>query len=61
MKIESDIIKIPYTKNISTEYVEQELKKLGIVPLRWAVVDIKDNSLAVSVAVVRPISPFRRE
>ena len=50
MQIVSEIIKIPFTKNISTEYVEAELKKSGIIPLRWAITDINNDYFTINCA-----------
>jgi hypothetical protein len=46
--ITSKIIKIKYTND--NLVIEQELKKLGIEPLRWAVVNSNDNELTLSVS-----------
>ena len=50
MRIESKIIDIPNNGNPTTEYIEKELKKLNINPLRWAVVHVSDKIYSVSVA-----------
>ena len=50
MQIESKIVNIPYINNVSTEYVEDELKKLGINPLRWAIVKADDKNFTISCA-----------
>ena len=46
--ITSEIIKIKYTNDI--EVVEQEIKNLGIDPLRWAIVAVVENELIISVS-----------
>ena len=50
MQVISELIKIPNNGNITTEYIEQELTKLNINPLRWAVVNVSDKMYEVSVA-----------
>ncbi|MBR5554776.1 hypothetical protein IKU74_02065 [bacterium] len=46
--IKSDIVKIKFTTdNIE---IEKELNTLGIDPLRWAIVDVKDSELFISVS-----------
>ena len=43
MSIVSEILEIENNNNPSTEYVECELKKRGIEPLRWAIVKISKD------------------
>lgn len=43
-------IEIPKIENLSSEYIEAELAKLNIVPLRWAIVEVKDDSYLLSVS-----------
>lgn len=50
MQITSTIVDIPKTDNPSTEYIESELKKLNIVPLRWAIVDINEKNFTINCA-----------
>ena len=50
MQVVSKLVKIPNNNNISTEYIEQELTKLNINPLRWAIVNVSDKIYEVSVA-----------
>ena len=50
MQVESIIVEIPKTVNLTTEYIESELTKLNITPLRWAVVNVSDKMYEVSVA-----------
>ena len=40
-------------ENISTNHVEAELHKLGINPLRWAITNIENTTLTVSLAYER--------
>ena len=50
MKIDSKIVKIPNTGNPTTEYVESELAKIGINPLRWAIVKISKDKFTINCA-----------
>ena len=50
MQVESILVEIPNNNNPSTEYIEEELTKLNINPLRWAVVHVSDKIYTVSVA-----------
>ena len=46
--MKSDIIKIKFTNDNSE--IEAELLRLGINPLRWAIVEVSDTELSISVA-----------
>lgn len=50
MSIVSEILEIKNNNNPSTEYVECELKKRGIEPLRWAIVKISKDFFTINVA-----------
>jgi len=50
VQVESTLVEIPNNNNPSTEYIESELTKLNINPLRWAVVNVSDKIYTVSVA-----------
>ena len=50
MQVESILVEIPNNNNPSTEYIESELTKLNINPLRWAVVHVSDKIYTVSVS-----------
>ena len=50
MQVESILVEIKNNGAPTTEYIESELKKLNINPLRWAVVYVSDNIYKVSVA-----------
>lgn len=56
MQIVSDLIQIPKTENPTTEYIETELKKRGIIPLRWAIVKISNDFFTINCAYDRIIS-----
>lgn len=50
MQVESIVVEVPNNGNPTTEYFENELTKLNINPLRWAVVYVDDKIYRVSVA-----------
>ena len=50
MQVESILVEIPNNGNPTTEYIEDELTKRNINPLRWAVVNVSDKIYTVSVA-----------
>lgn len=50
MQIVSEIVKIKKTQSPTVEYIENELKKININPIRWAIVHVSDNIYTVSVA-----------
>lgn len=50
MQIVSSLIEIPNNGQPSVEYIENELTKRNINPLRWAVVHVSDKMYTVSVA-----------
>ena len=50
MNVISELIKIPNNHTPSVEYIENELTKRNINPLRWAIVNVSDRIYTVSVA-----------
>ena len=50
MQVISELIEIPNNGNPTTEYIENELTKRNINPLRWAIVHVNDKIYTVSVA-----------
>ena len=50
MQVISKLVEIPNNGTPETEYVEKELTKLNINPLRWAIVSVSDTIYTVSVA-----------
>ncbi|MCM1003376.1 MAG: hypothetical protein NC408_03435 [Candidatus Gastranaerophilales bacterium] len=50
MQVVSELIEIPNNQAPTTEYIEGELTKRNINPLRWAVVHVSDKIYTVSVA-----------
>ena len=51
MSIISKIVKIEVDSDLSDDYIETELLKMGINPLRWAIVKVDNKSLTISVAL----------
>ncbi len=50
MQVVSELVEIKNNGQPTTEYIEQELTKLNINPLRWAIVSVSDKIFKVSVA-----------
>ena len=50
MQVVSEITEIPNNHSPSVEYIEGELTKRNINPLRWAVVHVSDKIYTLSVA-----------
>ena len=50
MQVVSELVEIENNGQVTTEYIEQELTKLNINPLRWAIVYVGDKIIRVSVA-----------
>lgn len=50
MNVISELIEIPNNHAPSVEYIENELTKRNINPLRWAIVNVSDKIYTVSVA-----------
>lgn len=50
MKIISEQKEIPKTENLTTEYIEEELAKLKIKPLRWAIVEVSKEKYILNVS-----------
>jgi hypothetical protein len=48
--IKSETVKIQKPKNFDNLYIEQELKNLGFDVVRWALIEIDDKFLTVSVS-----------
>ena len=53
MQILSKIVNIPNNGEPTTEYIESELKKMDIVPLRWAIVKISKDFFTINCAYDR--------
>ncbi len=50
MQVISELIEIKNKQTPTVEYIEQELTKRNINPLRWAIVYVDDKIYTVSVA-----------
>lgn len=50
MTIISKIVDIYATSPIDSHFIDNSLKKMGINPLRWAIVNVQGHKLTVSVA-----------
>lgn len=50
MQITSKLIKIKVPELFDNDFIEAEFLKMGIEPLRWAVVKAEGNILTVSAA-----------
>ena len=50
MEIISKLVEINAVAPIDNHFIDRNLKKMGIEPLRWAIVNVKGNKLTVSVA-----------
>ena len=48
MQVESTLVEIPNNGKPTTEYIESELTKLNINPLRWAIVYVDDKILTLT-------------
>ena len=53
MQVISELVKIPNNGAPTVEYIEDELTKRNITPLRWAVVNVSDKIYTVIVANLR--------
>ncbi len=52
MQIISKLVEIDSNEQVTTEYIEKELTKRNIHPLRWAIVNVSDRIYKVSVATL---------
>ena len=43
-------VNIKITKNLTSEYIENELKNISIEPLRWAIVNVNDEFYTLTVS-----------
>lgn len=50
MEINSKLVEIDAVVPIDNHFIDNNLKKMGIEPLRWAIVNVKGSKLTVSVA-----------
>ena len=52
MEINSKTVQIKAQHPISTSYIEETLKNMGIEPLRWAIVKADNDFLTISIAEI---------
>lgn len=45
-------VAVKTVENITSEYIELQLKDMGLDVLRWAIVDIKDGKYILNLATV---------
>ena len=50
MQVVSKLVEVPNNGKPTVEYIENELTKRNINPLRWAIVNVSDKMFTVSVA-----------
>ena len=50
MKITNKQVYISAVSDVSSDYIENELRKQNINFLRWAIVDVKDGMYSVNVS-----------
>ncbi len=50
MRISSSEIKIPKIDNPNSRYIEENLQKMGLKVIRWAIVGMDEKDLTVSVS-----------
>lgn len=48
--IVSKIVEIDRVEDVTTKYVEAELATLSIEPVRWAIVEVREKTLVISLA-----------
>ncbi len=48
--ITTNNFEIKKTQNLTSSYIENELNLMGIRPLRWAIVNVCEDSYSVSVS-----------
>ena len=53
MQATSELVEIPKVDHITTDYVEYELTKRNITPLRWAIISVSDTIITISVAKLK--------
>ena len=53
MEIISEIVNVKNNGEATTEYIENELKKLGLNPLRWAIVKISKDFFTINIAYAK--------
>ena len=50
--ITTKTVKLEMPKNISSNYIEEQLKSMGYDVLRWAITGYDDNNYILDIAIV---------
>lgn len=50
MEIISKLVEIEAQALIDNNYIEKKIREMGIEPLRWAIVNVRNNMLTISLA-----------
>ena len=50
--ITTKTIKIEIPKNLSSKYIEEQLKQKGYDVLRWAITGYEENNYIIDIAIV---------
>ena len=50
MEIISKLIEIETVFPVDNQELEQKMNQMGLNPLRWSIVGVKDNTLSISLA-----------
>lgn len=50
MEIISKVVEIEANLPVDNIFIENQLKEMGIQPLRWAITEVKGNTLTISLA-----------
>ena len=50
MEIQSKLVEIEATLPIDNNYIEKQIRDMGIEPLRWAIVGVCGSILTISLA-----------
>ena len=50
--ITNQVVKIAIVDNLTSSYIEEELKKLNLDILSWAIVEINDSHYTLNISVI---------
>lgn len=53
MQVVTESIEIKNNGNLSTEYIENEIRKMGLNPIRWAIVKISKHGFTIDITYDR--------
>ncbi len=51
MQIIQKTFVLDYTKKIRADFIENYIKNAGFMPLRWAIVEIKENKFIIEAII----------